>query len=379
MGVMRGACKACSCADYLPPTKGFNCVSCSHKPVDHHAVDSKSGKNIPTCKLPGCNAACYEENGKFFDYCKRSHATEHRSKAENRKKCGLPGCSLPVFDNGATSYDYCGKTHAKEHKEELMKEGTCTKCRTGQAVRSEEGKSFCISCQFKEEDITNYYSNGDIAIGFLPRGSTKFADIKSQFTSKWLHSPTTPPTVQDVLVVMPSAATRKAYHDYRNGLEAAGQFSEKSRSTGNECRRFHGTARTCTLGLDGNAEPCTTAGCKVCNIIRTRFMINYSGQNFGWGRFGKGMYFTSTSSKSHDYNALSDCQDKSGKHTRVMFVTKVALGRGFKAKTNMLDLKAPPEGYHSVLGEVGQDLNYDECVVYAEDAALAAYLIVYNF
>ncbi|KAG9043669.1 hypothetical protein FS837_009255 [Tulasnella sp. UAMH 9824] len=39
-------------------------------------------------------------------------------------------------------------------------------------------------------------------------------------------------------------------------------------------------------------------------------------------------------------------------------------------------LKEPPTGYDSVFGEVGDDLNYDEQVVYRNDAILPAFLIV---
>ena len=41
-----------------------------------------------------------------------------------------------------------------------------------------------------------------------------------------------------------------------------------------------------------------------------------------------------------------------------------------------LDLSRPPDGYDSVVGEVGDHLNYDELVVYNEAAALPEFLIV---
>ena len=39
---------------------------------------------------------------------------------------------------------------------------------------------------------------------------------------------------------------------------------------------------------------------------------------------------------------------------------------------------APPLGYDSVVGEVGEALNYDELVVYSESAAIPEYLIMYT-
>jgi len=201
--------------------------------------------------------------------------------------------------------------------------------------------------------------------------------VQGQFTQKWKHAGATP-TVDDVLAVFPSHKARSDYLTYREQLETSGGFKAKGMSAGNERRRFHGTARECTLGLSGNATLCALPGCNVCSIIRTHFRVNLAKLNFGWGRFGKGIYFTSTSSKSHSYNAKSEKQS-GGKATRVMFLTKVAVGKGYKTTQDRQDLTAPPAGHDSVLGETGVALNHDECVVYNEKAALPGYLIVYSY
>jgi len=96
-----------------------------------------------------------------------------------------------------------------------------------------------------------------------------------------------------------------------------------------------------------------------------------------FGRFGRGIYFTATSSKSHGYNVNSE-KTLHGVGHRTMFVAQVTLGKGMKYIADQTQLIAPPQGYHSVLGEVGGALNYDECVVYNNDAALPGYLIVYS-
>ena len=73
---------------------------------------------------------------------------------------------------------------------------------------------------------------------------------------------------------------------------------------GNEQRRFHGTSRqACDLGLNGNETLCSSSGCGCCGIIRTGLMLSKAQTNISFGRFGRGLYLTSTSSKSHGYNA----------------------------------------------------------------------------
>ena len=65
---------------------------------------------------------------------------------------------------------------------------------------------------------------------------------------------------------------------------------------------------------------------------------------------------------------------------RAMFVARVAAGRAFRTTEGELELAgdAPPLGYDSVVGEVGEALNYDELVVYNESAAMPEYLIMYT-
>ena len=54
---------------------------------------------------------------------------------------------------------------------------------------------------------------------------------------------------------------------------------------------------------------------------------------------------------------------------------KVVVGKGKRVFQVVQDLTTTPSGFHSVLGETGQELNYDEIVVY--DDAAPRYLIVY--
>eukprot|EP00903_Cladosiphon_okamuranus_P012319 g11551.t1 len=97
-----------------------------------------------------------------------------------------------------------------------------------------------------------------------------------------------------------------------------------------------------------------------------------------YARYGRGLYFSSVSGKSNDYAGGSE-QSRGGVRYRTMFLCNVAVG---KAKvTEAVDLpddQCPGQGFDSVVGNKGANLNYDETVVYDETAAIPSYMIVYR-
>lgn len=54
------------------------------------------------------------------------------------------------------------------------------------------------------------------------------------------------------------------------------------------------------------------------------------------------------------------------------------MGKPYKLRRNATDLAGPPVGYDSVVGEPGGDLNYEETVVYNNDAIRPGYILVYG-
>ena len=88
--------------------------------------------------------------------------------------------------------------------------------------------------------------------------------------------------------------------------------------------------------------------------------------------------FSATSGKSNDYAHGSE-RMRRGRRWRTLFVASVAAGKAYCTHDAELDLSRPPDGYDSVVGEVGDHLNYDELVVYNEAAALPEFLIVVSF
>lgn len=63
---------------------------------------------------------------------------------------------------------------------------------------------------------------------------------------------------------------------------------------------------------------------------------------------------------------------------KTLIVNSVIVGKTFNMKYNATHLRCPPSGYDSVTGVPGGDLNYEETVVYENEAIRPAYLVVYS-
>ncbi|THG97198.1 hypothetical protein EW026_g4755 [Hermanssonia centrifuga] len=61
-----------------------------------------------------------------------------------------------------------------------------------------------------------------------------------------------------------------------------------------------------------------------------------------------------------------------------MLLNEVIMGNPIKLTTKDEDLTKPPDGYDSVVGEPGDELNYDESIVYRNDAIRPLFLIIYQ-
>ncbi|CAG8764655.1 34253_t:CDS:2, partial [Gigaspora margarita] len=100
------------------------------------------------------------------------------------------------------------------------------------------------------------------------------------------------------------------------------------------------------------------------------------------GLFGKGIYFSTTSSKCDNFN-VNLLEKHNGINYKTMLMNSVALGKIYKPSENNFSLTNPPPGYDSVCGDPNtvknlKDLKYDEIIVYNEDASIPQFLIVYQ-
>jgi len=158
------------------------------------------------------------------------------------------------------------------------------------------------------------------------------------------------------------------FSNYKRGVEQSRGIPD-----GNTRRRFHGTIRECCLG-DTSSENalCRLSNCNLCRIIQSSFQLAKAGQRTNFGRFGAGIYTSATSSKANDYSAGSASLNKA------MLLNDVVMGRVVKLTRTDTSLRLPPPGFDAVIGEPGGDLNYDECVVYNNDAIRPSFLIIYR-
>ncbi|KAG9017379.1 hypothetical protein FRB93_007493 [Tulasnella sp. JGI-2019a] len=205
----------------------------------------------------------------------------------------------------------------------------------------------------------------------LYSGSPEYDELSSMLLNGWKHPHKGNPWLARIYAIDLPPSLLQRYNSYRTLVAQNIGIRDL-----NERNLFHGTPRACCVGDPENTQfLCTSASCNLCLIIRTSFKVARAGTAPGrnFMRFGRGLYTTSVSSKADDYNA-----SQSNTGYKAMLVAKVVLGRGCPLIKNSKELTQPPRGYHSVIGEVGHDLNYNEQVVYCDEAIRPAYLIIYE-
>ncbi|RUP50626.1 ADP-ribosylation [Jimgerdemannia flammicorona] len=226
--------------------------------------------------------------------------------------------------------------------------------------------------------------NSVSTLSLMPH-TDKYKGIVEQFTNKWMHSKPLP-QIERIFKIHPEASILKRYEEYKATVECCyGPFKGRSfpggtrtMEVGNEQRRFHGTLAKCAIGTTNSQNTlCNESNCSVCGIIRTSFKKSFSGTRHTLERYGIGIYFSSTSSKSDDY--CGDGFPYGGARYKTMFLCKVVVGKVTKPMTNLVTLTSPPDGYNAVIGEPGRgSIKYDEVVVYENAACYPAYLLVYK-
>ncbi|KAF8558126.1 ADP-ribosylation [Imleria badia] len=334
----------------------------------------------------------YFDGTKTHSYCGKTCAAKMQNKAASsgnppaRGKSGKAAprvkanmCDYchkqPKYNDGKTTHSFCGKTCAQQAKAAGVAGGGAP------VAPSKPLKNGCLLCgkavkkgHFCGQACTSKVEKNAPLLLDVPDAHDTFKSVADQFKASWRH-PTPCPTVRRVYKVIGHPTSISKYEAYRASVEARGKFAAAGRSPGNENRRWHGTTRECLLGENGNANLCSSTSCSLCSIIRTSYSLNLFGKKTGWGRFGAGIYTSSTSSKSNDYsNNVKPSKQKA------ILLNKVVVGKGYKMTQDNTKLTAPPPGYDSVLAEVvlGGSLNYDELVCYAENAIRPSYLLIYD-
>ncbi|KAJ7067311.1 hypothetical protein C8F01DRAFT_664434 [Mycena amicta] len=328
-----------------PPNSGIslpksaNCDLCGVRPKHF------DGKRTH----PFCSRAC----------SKNAAAQNAPLKANAKGLCHAPGCQKPAHTNSdGSSGSYCSLAH------KILGETICLMCQ--QAAKLPQSHFCSTTC------ADNAEKSGPMLLE-VPVGHATFKSVADQFKASWRHSNKHCPPVRRVYKIVSTQASMTSYKAYQTTVENAGHFVASGRSAGNENRRWHGTKRECNVGDKGQTQLCQSTKCSLCCIIKSSFDISLWGTKTGWGRFGKGIYTSSTSSKSNDYSH-NDCSS----NLKAILLNKVIVGRGCKLTHDNVSLTSPPTGYDSVLAEKGGSLNYDELVVYTNDAIRPSFLVMYE-
>ncbi|KAI0784002.1 hypothetical protein BC629DRAFT_1594120 [Irpex lacteus] len=212
----------------------------------------------------------------------------------------------------------------------------------------------------------------------LQKGDPRYVEVTQLFEDGWQHPEKQLPYVHGVYKILSPEWMIKPFRDYKASLLRSPfwtPFFTTSQVDVKETLLFHGTTRGCLLAeSEKNGLLCNLPECHLCNIIRESFDMRKCGSKNKFSRFGTGIYTSSCSSKADDYS--SNLSEKA--HFRVLLVARVVVGRTHRLRRSDKALTTPPYGYHSITGEPGEDLNYEETVVYKNEAIRPAFLIVYG-
>ncbi|CAM9848754.1 unnamed protein product [Pylaiella littoralis] len=356
------------------------------------STTSASSSATSKCKLPGCQQSVYADPVTCLesDFCSKTH----RAQA-NTRECVRTGCTSTAWLANTEGPQFCSCDCAvTDGAQPGNTSGSCSLagcfknplhhrqtgkaldyCGEGHRVRHQQLKTGVANAEPYVERVFHGATTGatDFLLSVLSKAHPHYPSLADQFANKWVKPEAAGGvSVEKIFTVEVPADIRRKTKAYE-------------RIVGNVRRRFHGTSCSpqCNFFVDLKGEPCSNADCNVCSICTHGFKLQ---GNVGKTarrtamalRYGDGLYFSSVSGKANDYATQSEKTGSDGSKLRCMFVANVAAGKAHTTKDRDLPIKmCPPAGYDSVVGEVGQGLNYDELVVYKDEAALPTHLIVY--
>ncbi|KAJ3720500.1 hypothetical protein FB446DRAFT_323999 [Lentinula raphanica] len=345
---------------YCSKTCAANAKLANGQPKQSHGHGHQHGNTTPSGNCDFChNRPKFPGHPFCSKACAKNASSSSHTGGNPKGTCRAPGCSKPTHVNkDGTCGDYCSLSH------KTLGETLCLMCLK---AAKQTNSHFCSKACADAAEL-----KGPTVLE-VPAGHVTFKDVAEQFKSSWRHVGTKCPTVKRVYKIVSTQSSLAAYNAYKATVEARGQFVAAGRSAGNENRRWHGTKRECNFGDKGHTQFCGSHTCSLCCIVKTSFDLGLFGKKTGWGRFGKGIYTSSTSSKSNDYST-NECRSP----LKAILLNKVVVGKGCKLTQDNVSLTAPPLGYDSVLAEKGGSLNYDELVVYTNDAIRPSFLVMYE-
>jgi len=174
-----------------------------------------------------------------------------------------------------------------------------------------------------------------------PQGHSTYDLVEQRFKRAWGTGSF--PTIKKIFKVIEDKSFLMPYDRYK-------------RRVGNEVFRYHGTRQTCTLGVGGNTQLCSSGSCALCSILRTSFKVSLANPS---GSFGAGIYSSSSASKARGYSGGP------------IILTKVVLGKAYDTSAGFV--RSCPNGYDSVVHAANAVNN--ETIVYTDDAIRPVFLL----
>ncbi|KAJ3540717.1 hypothetical protein NM688_g6188 [Phlebia brevispora] len=283
-------------------------------------------------------------------------------RANTTGQCQLPSCPKASVERLGTGR-YCSSFH--ESNSLGLRRIGCLNCRK----RLVADDDLCTKCRNEIQDDTPKLVQ-------VPEHHILFDSITNHFRDTWGRSVKLCPSVKSVYKIIPQKAVLNKYAAYRASVEERGHFVKFGKRPGNETVGWHGTRRGCQLGNNEQTTFCTFTTCSLCGIIRTSFDVAYgaSGLGFGlgWEILGKGIYTSSSSSKSDKYSFNENWSTP----FKAMLLNKVVMGRCYIADKTEGTLQGPPPGYDST--RLPQAATVDDIAVYRNDAIRPSFLVVYE-
>lgn len=218
----------------------------------------------------------------------------------------------------------------------------------------------------RAQDNSKYNSSWIHHLVEVPNWHSAYRDISTQYIRQWRHTPN-PPPVHKIYRIKCGPIDKMKFKLYRSKVGLRAGVAD-----GNTIHSWHGTVRACKIGDDGaSLNPCSSQECSLCMIIRKSYDVSRSRTRHKWGRFGAGIYTSSTSSKAYHYTAGNVRSPYAA-----LLLNEVVMGNPARLTYNSDRLTEPPAGYDSVQGIPVGHLNYDEAVVYNNKAIRPMYLVL---
>lgn len=237
--------------------------------------------------------------------------------------------------------------------------------------------------EFAIENPSNIVGHKFARLIPLDKENERYIEVSCLFYAGWQHPKKPCPRVDAIYKVVFPESKLLPYNKYRESVSrqlTRVSLFRRSSPERFEALLFHGTARMCSLGESIEQRSlCSWPSCKLCGVINQSFSVAECGRKNKFTRFGKGIYTTSASSKADSYfEQIETVGTQIKPSTRILLVNRVVVGKTYASQTNMVDLLAPPPSFHSVTGVPGEHLNYEETVVYNDDAIRPAFLVAYR-